>query len=107
MLLALDVGNTNIHLGVYAGIGVNSRLVRDWRMRTESRMTADELALTIRGLLGPDVEQVTAVVGLSTVPSLLREMRVMVRKYFGAGPHVMLEPGVRTGIPLMVDNPKE
>lgn len=107
MLLALDVGNTNIHLGVYAGIGINSRLVRDWRMRTESRMTADELALTIRGLLGPDVEQVTAVVGLSTVPSLLREMRVMVGKYFGAGPHVLLEPGVRTGVPLLVDNPKE
>lgn len=107
MLLALDVGNTNIHLGVYTGRGDHATLVRDWRMRTESRMTADELALNIRGLLGPDVEQVTAVVGLSTVPSLLREMRVMVGKYYGAGPHVLLEPGVRTGVPLLVDNPKE
>ncbi|PXW35495.1 UNVERIFIED_CONTAM: type III pantothenate kinase [Williamsia faeni] len=107
MLLALDVGNTNIHLGVYSGRGDHARLIRDWRMRTEPRMTADELALTIRGLLGPDIDQVTSVVGLSTVPSLLREMRVMVGKYYGIGPHVLLEPGVRTGVPLLVDNPKE
>ncbi|GGF21363.1 type III pantothenate kinase [Williamsia phyllosphaerae] len=107
MLLALDVGNTNIHLGVFAGKGENARLVHDWRMRTEPKMTADELALSLRGLLGPDVERVVSVVGLSTVPSLLREMRVMVSKYFGAGPHVLLEPGLRTGVPLLVDNPKE
>jgi len=107
MLLTLDVGNTNIHLGVFAGRGDHATLVRDWRMRTEPRMTADELALTIRGLLGSDIEQVTAVAALSTVPSLLREMRVMLPKYFGAGPHVLLEPGVRTGVPLLVDNPKE
>ena len=107
MLLALDVGNTNIHLGVFAGKGDNAKLVHDWRMRTEPKMTADELALSLRGLLGADVERVVSVVGLSTVPSLLREMRVMVTKYFGPGPHVLLEPGLRTGVPLLVDNPKE
>ncbi len=107
MLLALDVGNTNIHLGVFAGKGENARLVHDWRMRTEPKMTADELALSLRGLLGADVERVVSVVGLSTVPSLLREMRVVVSKYFGAGPHVLLEPGLRTGVALLVDNPKE
>ncbi|MGJ0118105.1 type III pantothenate kinase [Williamsia sp. MIQD14] len=107
MLLALDVGNTNIHLGVFAGRGDHAHLVRDWRIRTEPRMTADELALTLRGLLGDDVDRVVSVVGLSTVPSLLREMRVVVGKYFGSGPHVLLEPGLRTGVALLVDNPKE
>ncbi|GAB18158.1 type III pantothenate kinase [Gordonia effusa NBRC 100432] len=107
MLLTVDIGNTNIHLGVFAGVGDHAKLVRDWRIHTDPHYTADELALTLRGLLGDDVEQVTAVAGLSTVPSLMLEMRVMVGKYFGSGPHALLEPGVRTGVPLLVDNPKE
>ncbi|QKT08540.1 type III pantothenate kinase [Gordonia sp. X0973] len=107
MLLTAAVGNTNIHLGVFAGSGDHATLVRDWRIHTDPYLTADELELLIRGLLGPDLEQVTAVAALSTVPSLLRELRAMVDKHFGAGPHVLLEPGVRTGVPLLVDNPKE
>lgn len=107
MLLAVSIGNTNIHLGVFAGLGDNAELVRDWRIHTQPNYTADELAVALRGLLGPDVEQVTSVATLSTVPSLLREMRVMLPRYFGNGPHVLLEPGVRTGVPLLVDNPKE
>ncbi|SIR66270.1 type III pantothenate kinase [Williamsia sterculiae] len=107
MLLALAVGNTNIHLGVFAGMGDNATLVRDWRIRTEPRTTADELALTIRGLLGADIEQVTGVVALSTVPSLLRELRVMIPQYFAGARQLLLEPGVRSGVPLLVDNPKE
>lgn len=107
MLLTVDVGNTNIHLGVFTGSGDHAKLVHDWRVHTDPHYTADELALTIRGLLGADVELVTAVAGLSTVPSLMHELRVMVGKYFGAGPHALLEPGVRTGVPLLVDNPKE
>ena len=107
MLLTVDIGNTNIHLGVFAGLGDNAELVRDWRIHTQPNYTADELALTLRGLLGSDVEQVTAAATLSTVPSLLREMRVMLPRYFGNGPHILLEPGVRTGVPLLVDNPKE
>ncbi|MCK0439457.1 type III pantothenate kinase [Gordonia alkaliphila] len=107
MLLTVDVGNTNIHIGVFAGAGDHASLVRDWRIHTRPHLTADELALTLRGLLGDDIERVTAVAALSTVPSLLREIRVMVTRYFGAGPHLLLEPGVRTGIPLLVDNPKE
>ena len=110
MLLTIDVGNTNIHLGVFAGSGDHATLVRDWRIHTQPNATADELALTIRGLLGDDLETVTAVAALSTVPSLLRELRVMLPRYFGDGDanrHVLLEPGVRTGVPLLVDNPKE
>ncbi|MFT3716109.1 MAG: type III pantothenate kinase [Gordonia sp. (in: high G+C Gram-positive bacteria)] len=118
MLLTIDVGNTNIHLGVFAGSGDHAKLVRDWRIHTQPNLTADELALTIRGLLGDDLDTVTAVAASSTVPSLLRELRVMLPRYFGDGdgdrtgrsdtsPHVLLEPGVRTGVPLLVDNPKE
>ncbi len=121
MLLTIAVGNTNIHLGVFAGSGEHAHLVRDWRIHTEPHYTADELALLVRGLLGADLERVTAVAALSTVPSLLRELRVMLPRHFGpreadapvdgepvaAGRHILLEPGVRTGMPLLVDNPKE
>lgn len=107
MLLTVEVGNTNIHLGVFAGSGEHATLVRDWRIHTDPHLTADELAMTIRGLLGGDIEQITGVAALSTVPSLLRELRVMVARYYDGVHHVLLEPGVRTGVPLLVDNPKE
>ncbi|QUD83403.1 type III pantothenate kinase [Gordonia polyisoprenivorans] len=107
MLLTVEIGNTNTHLGVFAGTGAHARLVRDWRLHTEPERTADELALLIQGLLGSDIEQVTSVAALSTVPSLLREVRVMVGRYFDNPHNVILEPGVRTGVPLLVDNPKE
>ncbi|KAA2262317.1 type III pantothenate kinase [Solihabitans fulvus] len=107
MLLAIDVGNTNIVLGLYDGIGDDARLVRDWRMRTDARMTADELALTMRGLLGEHADKVTGISTLSTVPAVLRELRVMLGRYYSSVPRVLVEPGVRTGVPLLVDNPKE
>ncbi|PTR29083.1 type III pantothenate kinase [Rhodococcus sp. OK519] len=107
MLLTVDVRNTNIVLGLFTGSGAHSKLVQDWRMRTDARMTADELALTFRGLLGANAEQVTGVSALSTVPSVLREIRVMLARYWDHVPHVVVEPGVRTGVPLLVDNPKE
>nr|WP_042198254.1 type III pantothenate kinase [Kibdelosporangium sp. MJ126-NF4]CEL23294.1 Pantothenate kinase type III, CoaX-like [Kibdelosporangium sp. MJ126-NF4]CTQ94456.1 Pantothenate kinase type III, CoaX-like (EC 2.7.1.33) [Kibdelosporangium sp. MJ126-NF4] len=103
MLFAIDVGNTNIVLGLYAG----EQLVRDWRMRTVAGMTADELALTMRGLLGEYADQITAVSALSTVPAVLRELRVMLDRYYADVPQLIVEPGVRSGVPLLVDNPRE
>jgi type III pantothenate kinase len=103
LLLTVDVGNTNIVLGLYSG----SELVGDWRMRTDARMTADELALTVRGLLGPHADAVTGVSALSTVPAVLRELRVMLSRYYDRVPKIVVEPGVRTGVALLVDNPKE
>jgi type III pantothenate kinase len=103
VLLTIDVGNTNIALGLYAG----TELVHDWRMRTDPQMTADELALTMRGLLGDHADAVTGVSALSTVPAVLRELRVMLSRYYKAVPRVIVEPGVRTGVPLLVDNPRE
>ncbi|HET9258208.1 MAG TPA: type III pantothenate kinase [Pseudonocardiaceae bacterium] len=115
MLLTVDVGNTNIVLGLFGDTASDAGsadagdapLVRDWRMRTEARMTADEMALSIRGLLGNYSEAITGIAALSTVPSLLRELKVMVGRYWSALPRVIVEPGVRTGVPLLYDNPRE
>jgi type III pantothenate kinase len=70
-------------------------------------MTADELALTMRGLLGAHADSVTGISALSTVPAVLRELRVMLARYYPRVPKVVVEPGVRTGVPLLVDNPRE
>ncbi|GGC76281.1 type III pantothenate kinase [Hoyosella rhizosphaerae] len=107
MLLAIDVGNSNIVLGLFDGTGDNAQIVADWRVRTDPQSTADELALTVRGLLGPLAGRITGISGLSTVPSVLRQLRIMVERYWPEIPHILVEPGVKTGVPLHVDNPKE
>ncbi|BBZ31452.1 type III pantothenate kinase [Mycolicibacterium confluentis] len=107
MLLAIDVRNTHTVVGLISGTGDNARVVQQWRIRTEPEVTADELALTIDGLIGEDSERLTGAAALSTVPSVLHEVRVMLEQYWESVPHVLIEPGVRTGIPLLVDNPKE
>lgn len=107
VLLALDVRNTHTVVGLISGSGEHAKVVHHWRIRTESEVTADELALTIDGLVGDDSERVTGATGLSTVPSVLHEVRVMLAQYWPAVPHVLIEPGIRTGIPVLVDNPKE
>ena len=107
MLLAIDVRNTHTVVGLISGSGDRAKVVQHWRIRTESEVTADELALTIDGLIGDDSERLTGATGLSTVPSVLHEVRLMLEQYWPSVPHVLIEPGVRTGIPLLVDNPKE
>ena len=131
MLLCVDVGNTQIALGLYpdAGDGADSSggapsggdpgsidlqaadprpcLIRDWRMRTDPRITADELEVAIRGMLGGYAARVTGVAALSTVPSVLRELRLMLDRHADDMPSMIVEPRVRTGVPILVDNPKE
>lgn len=107
MLLAIDVRNTHTVVGLISGSGDHAEVVQHWRIRTEPEVTADELALTIEGLIDDDSERLTGVTGLSTVPSVLYEVRIMLDQYWVDVPHVLIEPGVRTGIPLLVDNPKE
>ncbi|QLY31421.1 type III pantothenate kinase [Nocardia huaxiensis] len=107
MLLTIDVRNTSIELGLFTGSGDHAKLAKQWRMHTNPLMTADEFAMQVRGLVGADAEQVTGVAALSTVPPVLRELREMLSRYWGHVPNVVVEPGVRTGIPLLVDNPKE
>ncbi|UQX88925.1 type III pantothenate kinase [Jatrophihabitans telluris] len=101
MLLTIDIGNTNTVLGVFDG----ERMVHSWRVKTDSRNTADELMLTFRGLLG-DLP-ITGIAGCSTVPAALRELRTMLARYWGAMPTVLVEPGIKTGVALLFDNPKE
>jgi type III pantothenate kinase len=107
VLLAIDVRNTHTVVGLISGSKEHAKVVQQWRIRTESEATADELALTIDGLIGDDSERLTGAAALSTVPSVLHEVRVMLDQYWPSVPHVLIEPGVRTGIPLLVDNPKE
>jgi len=107
VLLAIDVRNTHTVLGLISGAGDHAEVLHKWRVRTEPEVTSDELALTIEGLIGDESERLTGVTGLSTVPSVLHEVRGMLDQYWSGVPHVLIEPGIRTGIPLLVDNPKE
>jgi len=107
VLLAIDVRNTHTVVGLIQGAAEHAKVVQQWRIRTEPEITGDELALTIDGLIGDDSERLTGAVALSTVPSVLHEVRLMLDQYWPSIPHVLIEPGVRTGIPLLVDNPKE
>lgn len=109
MLLAIDVGNTSVTVGLFAASG-SEELLGTWRLRSDPRMTSDELALLIRGFLagdGFDPDAVAGVSVLSTVPELLRALRAMLPRYYAAAEQVILEPGVKTGVPLLVDNPRE
>ncbi|MFC8528494.1 type III pantothenate kinase [Nocardia sp. NPDC057227] len=107
MLLAVDVRTTSTEIGLFSGSGGHASLVRQWRMRTDPLMTADEFAMYLRGLVGARLDEVIGVVALATVPPVLRELRTMLERYYENVAHVVVEPGVRTGIPLLVDNPKE
>ncbi len=101
MLLAVDVGNTNTVLGVFAG----DELIDSWRVKTDARATGDELALLYRGLL--DGHHVTGIAACSTVPSVQHELRAVFARQYGDVPAVIVEPGVKTGVQLHYDNPRE
>jgi len=101
MLLAIDVGNTNTVLGVFNG----DDLEHSWRVKTDPRDTADELWLQYSSLVeGFDI---TGIAICSTVPAVLREVRKLVNDHYSDLKSVIIEPGVKTGVPLLVDNPKE
>jgi type III pantothenate kinase len=109
MLLAIDVGNTHTVLGLFD----NKEIVEHWRIATEARRTADEIAIVVQALTGryPGMaDGSVSIDGLamcSTVPSVLYEMRTMFRRYYAEVPAVIVEPGIRTGVPVLMDNPKE
>jgi type III pantothenate kinase len=99
MLLAVDVGNSQTVLATFDG----DERVGSWRVTTASRATSDELRLLWRGLLH-DTE-ITGVAACSTVPALLPALRQLLDSL--DVPVVLIGPGVRTGVPLHVDNPRE
>jgi type III pantothenate kinase len=106
MLLAIDVGNTETVVGVFR----DEELAWRWRMATVPNRTADELALLFGGFLeqqGLSFDRnVTAVVLSSVVPTVTQAIRDMVRRYFRFPP-VVVEPGIKTGVAVLIDNPKE
>ncbi|MEV6969984.1 type III pantothenate kinase [Hamadaea sp. NPDC051192] len=103
MLLCIDIGNTNTVLATFEG----DKIVHSWRVKTDARNTADELGLMFRGLLAGDNIEITGVAACSTVPAALRSLRTMLTRYYGGIPTVIVEPGVKTGVQLAIDNPKE
>jgi type III pantothenate kinase len=104
MLLAIDVGNTQTLIGMLDG----TQVVHHWRVATDQRRTADEIMALLRGLFSDDnTNGIDGVAICSTVPSVLHEMRELVGRYFVDVPAVLVEPGVRTGVPVLMDNPRE
>ena len=103
MFLAIDVGNTHIVLGVYDGY----TLERHWRMQTDRERTSDEYGVTVRSLLAalPGLK-ITAIAVSSVVPPINRTIEAMCRDYLGVTP-LFVGPGVRTGMPILYDNPSE
>lgn len=104
-LLAVDVGNTQTHLGVFD----DDDLKREWRASTDPARTGDELALMFRQFLklyGLEFSTFDGVSICSVVPRLTQELRDMVERYFGFQA-LIVGPGIKTGIAVRMDNPRE
>jgi type III pantothenate kinase len=102
-LLAVDIGNSHTILGVLDGGDV----VADWRVATDERNTSDEWAVLLRGLLGERLDRIDGIAVCATVPAVLHEWRDMLARHFSDLVSVVVEPGVRTGVPILFDNPRE
>ena len=105
MLLAIDVGNTNVKLGVYD----DRRLAASWRLTTRREQTADEYGVFTHTMLrsrGLEPTRVTEVAISSTVPAIQRTLEEMAGRYFSLSPFVV-EPGVNVVLPMRVDYPRE
>ena len=105
MLLAINVNNTYTKIGVYAG----TRLALNWRLQTDPGRTADEYGVLLLGLFeaaGALASAIDAVVVSSVVPPMNAIIDELARKFFRQEP-VQVGPGIRTGMPILMDNPKE
>lgn len=105
MLIAIDVGNTQTVMGLFVG----EELVDSWRLSTVRDRTADEYRLFLAGLLRQDghhLEEVDGVALSSVVPSAKQAM-IEVAESLVQGPVVVVGPGVKTGLPINIDNPRE
>lgn len=105
MLLAFDIGNTNIVLGVYKG----KKLLTNWRISTDRSKTADEYGILINNLFHYnrlDVNEVHHMIISSVVPPIMTALEEMAEKYFKVKP-VIVGPGIKTGMPILYENPRE
>ena len=118
MLLALDVGNSNTVLGLYPAVAKDaeaaaghyaSELSAQWRITTPRASTADEFGVLLRSLFdlgGVSMADVTGVAISSVVPPLDFTLRQVCERFFHPRP-LFVEPGVKTGLPILTDNPAE
>lgn len=105
MLLVLDTGNTNIVLGVYEG----TELKHHWRMETYRQKTEDEYAMQVKALfshVGLEFTDITGIIISSVVPPVMFPLEQMCKKYFNQEP-VIVGPGVKTGLNIKYENPRE
>ncbi len=105
MLLVIDVGNSNTVLGIYTG----STLTHEWRVGTDKYRTVDEYAMLINDLFrlsGLTFDDLSDVVVSSVVPPMLNTINGLCCKYFKLNPYV-IGPGIKTGMPIQYDNPRE
>ncbi|WP_346940713.1 type III pantothenate kinase [uncultured Clostridium sp.] len=105
MIFVLDVGNTNIVLGIYK----NKELIIEWRLSTDNRKTSDEYMIEVAQLFAYnklDVNDISGVIISSVVPNIMYSLEHMVRKFFNKKP-LVVGPGIKTGINIKYDNPKE
>jgi type III pantothenate kinase len=108
LLLCADIGNSHTTLGLLD----DGEVVEHWRVATLESRTADEWNVLIRGLMNQsremsDLREITGIAVCATVPSVLHEWRDMLAHHFETVPSVVVEPGVRTGVPVLMDNPRE
>jgi len=105
MILVVDVGNSNIVLGVYGG----KELKYHWRMSTSRQKTEDEWAMSIKGLFAHEELTFDAIEGIvisSVVPPIMFALEQMCKKYFNIKPMV-IGPGIKTGLNVKYDNPRD
>ena len=102
-LLAADIGNSHTFIGLLDGEEVTAH----WRVNTDERRTADEWSVLLRGLLDERLGDVDGIAVCATVPAVLHEWREMLERHFHDVRAIVVEPGVRTGIPVLMDNPRE
>lgn len=105
MLAVLDVGNTNIVLGVYEG----KNLLNYWRIATDVQKSADEYGIIIEQFFkmgNISIKEIEATIVCSVVPSIMYTLEHMTRKYFGKDA-LVVGPGIKTGMNIKLDNPRE
>ncbi|MCL8026193.1 type III pantothenate kinase [Nocardioides bruguierae] len=106
-LLSVVLGNASTALGVVAPGERGGEVVRHWTLSSDERRTADEWAVLVRGLVGPHLDEVEGVAVAATVPWVLGRWREMLERHLPDLPVVVVGAGVRTGIPVLTDNPRE
>ncbi|MDT8862666.1 type III pantothenate kinase [Alkalihalobacillus sp. MEB130] len=105
MIMVVDVGNTNIVLGVYQG----KDLLYHWRIATSRQKTEDEWAMSLKGLFEHEAlsfKEIEGIIISSVVPPIMYTLELMCKKYFGLKP-LVIGPGIKTGLNVKYDNPKE